>query len=151
MFSRLTRITLLFLLMLGSSFSTSYAAKVYHWVDDKGRSHYSENPPRDMQSKTLNVKAAGAGSAGSSASTKTSSPAAKPKTTKTEEETSLTVDHSPEDKAKYCLQSQNLLQQMNGNTQRRFEQPDGSSRKLEQAEIADYQAQAREGIKNYCK
>jgi predicted Zn-dependent protease len=137
--------------MLGSSFSTSYAAKVYHWVDDKGRSHYSENPPRDMQSKTLNVKAAGAGSAGSSASTKTSSPAAKSKTTKTEEETSLIPDHSPEDKAKYCLQSQNLLQQMNGNTQRRFKQPDGSFRKLEQTEIADYQAQAREGIKNYCK
>jgi hypothetical protein len=137
--------------MLGSPFSISYAAKIYHWVDDNGRSHYSENPPRDMQSKTLNVKAAGTGSAGSSASTKTSSPAAKSKTTKTEEETSLTVDHSPEDKAKYCLQSQNLLQQMNGNTQRRFEQPDGSFRKLEQAEIADYQAQAREGIKNYCK
>jgi hypothetical protein len=152
MLSRLSTATLLLSLAFASLLSTAHAAKIYHWVDDKGQPHYSENPPREMKSETLNVKAAGTGSAGSAATPSKSQSAAKTAAmTKVDEEKSLTSEHSPEDKAKYCQQSHDLLQQMNGNTQRRFEQPDGSFRKLEQSEIADYQSQARDGIKNYCK
>jgi hypothetical protein len=64
---------------------------------------------------------------------------------------STSAEYSTEDKVKYCQRSRDLLQQMNGNTQRRFEQPDGSFRKLAKNEIEDYQSQGREGIKHYCK
>jgi hypothetical protein len=150
MFSRLPTAALMLGLVFSFFLPTSYAAKVYHWVDDQGRSHYSENPPRDITSKSLNVKAAGTGSTGSAAASSPSKPATKPTAEKKEKE-SLTVEHSPEDKAKFCQQSRTLLQQMNGNTQRRFKQADGSYRKLDQAEIADYRAQAQSGIDSYCK
>ena len=150
MFSHLSMGTLIQTLALSFLFSTANAAEVYHWVDDKGRSHYSENPPRDISSEALTIKAAGTGSAGNSAIASTSKTATK-STTKSVEEESLTAEYSPEDKAKYCQQSRVLLQRMNGNTQGRFEQADGSYRKLEQAEIADYRAQAQAGIDNYCK
>jgi len=94
--------------------SPSQAAKIYHWVDENGRSHYSENLPHNTEAKALSIKATGKGSAGSASTT-------------------------------------HLLANMNGSTQRRFKQEDGSYRKLEQSEIADYQSQAQEGIKNYCK
>lgn len=155
MFSRVFSATLLILFAFASSLATSHAAKIYHWVDDKGQPHYSENPPREIQARELNVRATGTGSAGSAAGTSSSKAAKKSSATKAEkpsdETESLTSEHSAEDKAKYCQQSRELLQQMSANTQRRFEQPDGSYRKLDQAEIADYRAQAQAGIANYCQ
>jgi hypothetical protein len=149
MLSRLSTATLLLSLVFVSLLSTAHAAKIYRWVDDNGQPHYSENPPREMKAETLNINATGTGSAGTASASSTSKPTIKPKAVK--EEKSLKEEHSPEDKAKYCQQSRDLLQRMNGNTQRRFEQPDGSYRKLEQSEIADYLAQAQAGIKNHCQ
>jgi hypothetical protein len=151
MFSHLSMSTLILSLALSFLSLTASAAKIYHWVDDKGRSHYSETPPRDIASEALNIKAAGTGSAGSASTSSTSKSATRSTVSKSDDEESLTAEHSPEDKAKYCEQSRVLLQRMNGNTQGRFEQPDGSYRKLEQAEIADYRAQAQSGIASYCK
>lgn len=150
MLSRFCTTALIFSLASGVMFSTSHAAKIYHWVDDQGRSHYSENLPHNIQAKKLNIKTTGVGSAGSSSSPTEKTPE-KSTSANSDEKKSLTAEHSPEDKAKYCQQSRELLQNMNGNTQRRFEQPDGSFRKLEAAEIADYKAQAQAGIKNFCQ
>lgn len=150
MLSRFSTSTLLLSLILSSLLSTSYAAQIYRWVDADGQPHYSENPPREIEAEILNIRATGSGSAGSATTPNTSKPAAKPKSPKTEEK-SLTEEHSPEDKAKYCQQSRDLLQRMNGNTQRRFEQPDGSFKRLTQADIADYLSQAQAGIKSYCQ
>ncbi|MGK0248121.1 MAG: hypothetical protein ACI910_000849 [Oleispira sp.] len=150
-------------LILGLVFSVlapnGYAAKIYHWIDDKGQPHFSENAPRAIKSETINMSASGTGSSGASdtgssgaSDTATKSPlTAKPKAVKGDEKESASAEYSPEDNAKYCQQSRDLLQQMKGNAQRRFEQSDGSFRKLEQTEVADYQSQAREGIKHYCK
>lgn len=146
MLSRFSIATLMLSLVFTFLLPAAHAAKVYHWVDENGRPHYSENPPREIQSEALSVSATGTGRA---ATPSTSKSATKPAKAKDEKE-SLTTEHSPEDKAKYCQQSRDLLQQMAGNTQRRFEQPDGSYRKLEQAEIADYRAQAQTGIDSYC-
>lgn len=148
MLARFCQTSIVLSIVLSALLSTSYAAKVYHWIDDNGRTHYSETPPRDIQTETLNVRPAGTGTPSSSYSSKTSDVK---KETKATTEESLTTEHSPEDKAKYCQQSRTLMQRMNGNTQRRFEQPDGSYRRLEQAEIADYKAQAQTGIESYCK
>lgn len=148
MFSRFLTSQLILTLVLGTLASYSNAAKIYHWVDEQGRSHYSENLPRDQQAKAMNIKAAGTGSAGSAASPTKS--IEKPQS-KAPARTELKAEVSPEDKAKYCQQSRELLQQMNGNVQRRFEQPDGSYRKLTESEIAGYKAQAQEGISNYCQ
>jgi len=151
MFSRFASASLMVLLMIMSTLATSHAATIYHWVDDKGRPHYSENPPRDIKAEALNVRASGTGSAGRAATSSASSSGKKVKNTiKEPAAESLTSEHSSEDKAKFCQQSRDLLQQMNTNTQRRFEQADGSFRKLDQAEIADYRAQAQTGIENYC-
>lgn len=150
MLLRLCQASLMLSLMLSALTSTSHAAKIYHWLDENGQPHYSENPPRKIHAKTLNVHATGTGSANSTTALSTSKPTTKSTENKSEETEALTAEHNPEDKAKYCQQSQTLLQQMNANTQRRFEQPDGSFRKLEQAEIADYKAQAQSGIERYC-
>jgi hypothetical protein len=149
MFSRFSSTALILGLVFSALIPTCYAAKVYHWLDDKGQPHFSENAPRAIKSEIMNVKATGAGSAGTSNTAAKSQPDAK--TIKSDEKERVSAEQSPENKVKYCQQSRDLLQQMNGNTQRRFEQPDGSFKKLEQTEIADYQSQAREGIKNYCK
>jgi hypothetical protein len=134
--------------ILSATISSSFAAKVYHWVDDKGQPHYSENPPRKIKSDTLNIKATGAGSASNAQTSKFET---EPATKKKEAPKSLTAEHSQEDKAKYCQQSRDLMQNMNGNSQRRFAQPDGSYKKLTPAEIADYRSQAQAGIEAYCQ
>lgn len=149
MFARLCQTLLMLSFIFFALLPTSHATKIYHWVDEDGRSHYSEKPSREIQSETLNIRATGTGTASSSSSSKTSNVKKEIKV-ETAEEKSLTIEHSPEDKAKYCQQSRTLMQRMNGNTQRRFEQPDGSYRRLEQAEIADYKAQAQSGIESYC-
>jgi len=149
MFARLCQTSIILSIVFSALLATSHATKIYHWVDEDGRSHYSETPPRETQAETLNIRAAGRGSA-ASASSSSAPVKKKAKEEKPVEEESLTAEHSPEDKAKYCQQSRALLQQMAGNTQRRFEQPDGSYRKLNEAEIADYKAQAQTGITSYC-
>ena len=151
MFSRFYTAALIISLLSTAFLQTANAAKIYHWVDDKGRSHYSENRPNDIQVKTLNVQATGKGSISDSAKASTTKPVTKPATIKDEQQEDLIAEHSPEDKMKYCQQSRDLLQSMGGNPQRRFKQPDGTFRKLEQTEIANYKVQAQEGIKNYCK
>lgn len=146
-------ITLPFLMILAfiSLTSMSHATKVYHWVDEQGRSHFSENPPRDADAKKLNIKPAGAGSsAATSESGSSSANTQKNKQSSDSEEPTSMTKLSAADKAKYCQQSRNLLQQVSGNVQRRFEQPDGSYRKLTESEISKYKMQAQEGIKNYC-
>lgn len=147
MLARFLQVSLVFSIIFSALLSTSHAAKIYRWVDENGLPHYSEKPPRETQSETLNVRAAGTGSA---PTTTTSAPSStKQESVKTE--TAKKDDSiSAEDKAKFCQQSRTLLERMNGNTQRRFEQPDGSFRKLEESEITDYISQAKEGIASYC-
>lgn len=146
MLVRFLQASLVLSIVLSALLSTSHAAKIYRWVDESGLPHYSEKPPREAQSETLNIRPAGTGTAPSSSSSKTSNTKKEVKEETAEKKESI----SAEDKAKFCQQSRTLLERMNGNTQRRFEQPDGSYRKLEQAEIADYKAQANEGIASYC-
>ena len=130
----------------------SHAAKIYHWVDEQGRSHFSENSPRNADAKKLNIKPAGTGSGVTSSESNSNSVNTQKKTQPSDSaEQSSKTQLSAADKAKYCQQSQTLLQQMNGNVQRRFEQPDGSYRKLTESEVSEYKAQAQEGIKNYCQ
>ena len=155
MFSSLSSATLILILISSSLIPTCYAAKIYHWVDNKGQSHFSENAPRGAQSGALNIRETVTSSADRTAKTEKSKTTTQSTTQSTtirdDDKERLTAKHSPADKAKYCQQSQGLLQQMNGNTQRRFEQPDGSFRRLEQAEISTYKAEAKTGIKNYCQ
>ena len=151
MFVRFFQASLILSITLSALLSTSHAAKIYRWVDDKGLPHYSEKPPRETQSETLNVRSTITGTASSSQPSKANNTKKAAKIEKTEEEEKeKTSEHSPEDKAKYCQQSRTLLAQMKGNTQRRFKQADGSFRKLEQTEITDYLSQAQDGIANYC-
>tara|TARA_B110001454_G_scaffold129852_1_gene121056 strand:- start:2274 stop:2741 length:468 start_codon:yes stop_codon:yes gene_type:complete len=154
MFARLYHALLVASFIFSISISTSHAAKIYHWVDDNGQAHYSETPPRDIVSKKLNIRPAGTGSKGSEGSSESSDEhkaTTKNKPEKEEQKEEAANDYSPEEKAQYCQQSNDLMQQMNGSTQRRFKQPDGSYRKLTESEIADYRSQAQAGIDNYCK
>ena len=56
MFVRFFQASLILSITLSVLLSTSHAAKIYRWVDDKGLPHYSEKPPRETQSETLNVR-----------------------------------------------------------------------------------------------
>jgi hypothetical protein len=150
MFSSLSSATLILILISSSLIPTCYAAKIYHWVDNKGQPHFSENAPRGAQSDAMNIRATVTSSADRTTTTDKLKNTTRSTTIRDDEKERLTAKNSPSDKAKYCQQSQGLLQQMNGNTQRRFEQPDGSFRRLEQAEISTYKAEAQAGIKNYC-
>jgi len=149
MFARLCQTSIILSIVFSALLATSHATKIYHWVDEDGRSHYSETPPRETQAETLNIRAAGRGSA-ASASSSSAPVKKKAKEEKPVEEESLTAEHSPEDKAKYCQQFRAVLQQMNGNTQARFEQPDGTFRKLEQSEVTENKTKAQAGIEKYC-
>mgnify|MGYP000215188771 CR=1 FL=1 len=144
--------TLLFVLLMTAGLSNSYAAKIYQWVDEQGKTHFSENPPRDIKAKTLNVKATGKGSGGNTASSAQNTAKTDQEKNKDKaQEKELKPEISPEEKAKYCNQSRELLQQMNGSVQRRFEQPDGSYRKLTMDEMDNNKVQARQGIADYCQ
>jgi hypothetical protein len=144
--------TILFFVILASFTTNSYAAKVYRWVDDKGNTHFSESIPRETKAETLNVTTAGKGSLNSAdASAEDKKNSKEKKTVAEKTEPQLMPEVSKEDKNKYCQQSRDLLQQMNGNVQRRFEQPDGSYRKLTQEEILEYKTQAQTGMKDYCQ
>lgn len=152
MFYRLITLPFIMILALASLSSASYAAKVYHWVDDQGRSHFSENLPRDAPAKKLNIQPAGTGSNDikSESSSSSNNTQKKPQTAGRAQQ-ELKTEVSSADKAKYCQQSRDLLQQMQGSVQRRFEQSDGSYRKLTESEISKYKVQAQEGISNYCQ
>ena len=131
------------------SFShASNAAKIYRWVDDNGQIDFSENPPRGQNVERVKVKVQSGGAAATSSGTPVT--ASKPKEApKTEQ--SLTAEPSQEEKDKYCQQSRDLLQQMQGNPNRRFKQEDGSFQKLSEDQRADYLAQAKDGISRFCK
>jgi hypothetical protein len=150
MLVRFCQTSLILSIVLSALLSTSHAAKIYRWVDESGLPHYSETPPREGQSETLNIRSTATGTPSNSSSSKANSVKKVVKKETANKEESLIAEHSPEDKAKYCQQSRDLLARMNGNTQRRFKQADGSYKRLEQTEIADYKAQANEGIASYC-
>lgn len=154
MFSRITAITTLLVCLLGTSIPASHGAKIYHWVDDKGQAHYSESLPPEQQAEQLNIRPHGSAATkvtpSSSVNSNNDKAATSTEPKALSETEGLIVEHSAADKAKYCQQSRTLLQQMNNNTQRRFKQEDGSYRKLEAAEISNYQAQAQSGIERFC-
>jgi hypothetical protein len=149
MFARICHTFMLTSFIFGALISNSFAAKIYHWVDEKGQAHYSETPPRNRVSEKLNVRPTGKGTAESSTSPNPSE--VQKETADKKPKEAIKGEHTPEEKAKYCQQSRDLIQNMNGNSQRRFEQPDGSYRKLTPAEIADYRSQAQAGIEAYCQ
>lgn len=149
MLARLYHALLVASFIFSISISTSHAAKIYHWVDDNGQAHYSETPPRDITSNKMSIRPTGTGTAQSKTSVISSE--SKKESTKDTSSKEQKSQYTPEEKAQYCKQSQDLMQQMSGNMQRRFEQPDGSFRKLSESEIADYRSQAQAGIDNYCK
>ena len=146
MLVRFFQASLVLSIALSTLLSTSHAAKVYHWVDERGVPHYSEKPPRESQSETLNIRSTGRGTASSSTSSETSNLNKEVKTESEEKTETISVA----DKAKYCQQARALLEQMNGNTQRRFKQPDGSFRKFDQTEITSNKTKANERIADYC-
>ena len=70
MSSRFSSTAIFLGLMASIMMSPSQAAKIYHWVDENGRSHYSENLPHNTEAKALSIKATGKGSAGSASTTR---------------------------------------------------------------------------------
>ena len=125
------------------------AGKIYRWTDENGQMHFSENPPRGIETETVKIKASSGGSA-ASASTSSSAPQAQKSETKQAPE-QLTSDYTDEEKAKYCQQSKTLLSQMQGNINRRFQQEDGSYERLSDEQRADYIAEAKDGIERFCQ
>lgn len=153
MFFRFASAFLTLCIIFAATLSSSHAAKIYRWVDENGMAHYSQNPPREHKSESVNIRAASKGTPSSSniAAEKARQERKEAKTEEEDKKEETTPKQSPEEMAKFCQQSRTLLQQMNGNTNRRFEQDDGSYRKLTQEEIAGYKSQAQEGIQSYCK
>lgn len=47
----MTKLNLLFALIIGTTFSLPTAAKMYKWVDDKGTTHYGETIPPEYSGK----------------------------------------------------------------------------------------------------
>lgn len=135
--------------LLFSIASTSVqAGKIYRWTDENGQMHFSENPPRGVETETVKIKSS---SGGSATSTATSSSATDKPAQEKQAPEQLTSDYSDEDKAKYCQQSKTLLSQMQGNANRRFQQEDGSYQRLTDEQRADYIAEAKDGIERFCQ
>lgn len=149
--------TFVFLLLSISITISSYAATVYRWVDSKGQSHFSSTPPKNTQTERLEIQKTGAQApALLKSSEHITGTDHNKKAQKDGIENEAEVRHkkskyTKEESAKYCQQSRELSTRMNGNLQRRVEQPDGSFRKLNESEIKKYKTQAKEGINRYCQ
>lgn len=125
------------------------AGKIYRWTDENGQMHFSENPPRGIETETVKIKASSGGAAATSSTTSASNVKASGKKEQAKEQ--LTSDYTDEEKAQYCQQSRTLLSQMEGNANRRFKQEDGSYQRLDDQQRADYIAEAKDGIERFCQ
>ena len=133
--------------------STANAGKIYRWTDEQGRVHFSETPSREHDAETVKVKVipSSGGSGLSTSATQQATSTTTASTPDTAETEALVTDYSEAEKAEFCTRSNNLLSQMQGNPNRRFQQDDGSYRRLTQEEISDYVAQANDGISRFCQ
>lgn len=135
-------------------FMPSYGAKVYKWTDENGQVHFSQTPPREETSEGVRVH-----NSRPSAGTPSNPyriPVNKPSDAEkeTEEDTAAASEdegYSAEEKTELCQRSRTLLSTMQGNPNRRYQQEDGSYRKISEEERADYVSQAQDGIQRFCQ
>ena len=133
------------ILMVSTSLS---AGTIQKWVDENGNVHYGDAPPVSAKTEKVRVQSAptnpgkklprlndnGDGQQGAAGQT-------------AEQGNETTAAQARE----ACETARNDLLVIDSNSRIRLRQPDGSSRYLTEAEIAQRRAMAQEDIKNFCK
>lgn len=133
-------------LLLAGSFAASNALadKVYRWVDENGRVHYSSQPRRGVDEDKYRVQV-----------DRVTPPPPKPAVEKTEqpaEQETSDITQQRETRAKeLCANAKEVKEVLSTNFSRRFKQDDGSYRPLTDDERASKMAEADKRIKEYCQ
>jgi len=137
----------LFYLILMVSTSLS-AGTIQKWVDENGNVHYGDAPPVSAKTEKVRVQSA------------PTDPGKKlPRLNDGSNEQQTAAGQSDEQgkqtsgaQAKEaCERARSDLLVIDSNSRIRLRQPDGSSRYLTEAEIAERRAMAQEDIKSFCK
>jgi hypothetical protein len=133
------------LLMVSTSLS---AGTIHKWIDENGSVHYGDAPPVSVKSEDIRVQ-----------SKPSNTGKALPRLNKTDDDKQAAAadNNSPNQKltneqAKVsCEIARQDLDVISRSARVRLKQPDGSSRYLTEAEIAQRKSQAEADVKTFCK
>ncbi|SEL72193.1 protein of unknown function [Atopomonas hussainii] len=126
------------------------AAQVYKWVDEKGVTHFTAEPPPGQQSEQLNIKIAPAKASAPSTD------ALKEAQSKADEQKALDdkvkadVAKENKERAEYCQANRENLAQLRNNPRVRVEDDKGEVRVLGEDERQERIANAEKNIGEYC-
>lgn len=125
------------------------AAQVYKWVDEKGVTHFTAEPPPGQQSEQLNIKVAPAKASAPSVETlkETQSKADEQKVL--DDKVKADVAKQNKQRAEYCQANRENLAQLRNNPRIRVEE-NGEQRFLSEEERQERIGNAEKNIGEYC-
>ena len=130
--------------------SVNVQAQVYRWVDEQGQVNFSNHPPEHGDSEQIQVRSQPKLS--NAETPMASSPKDQTNDAETPKQVTIQEDRiTPQQRAEYCRTAQANKARLSENFNRRVVAPDGSVRRLEDAERAKLLQQIQSNIDEYCR
>jgi len=140
------------LLLLTSCLAS--AEQVYKWVDESGTVHFAEQPPRDREYETINVRSLAPAEPAESASrqqaTQQADNAAEQQQRLTRPGTEITTE-DPEKVAENCARARRNIEVINARRRVMVEGEDGDQRRMSDEERMQLLEESRAYIADNCK
>jgi len=132
--------------------ATAMASQVYKWVDEKGVTHFSAQPPQGQQATSVNTATPQPKPAPAEASkaAPTFESIADPEQTAIDEKVKQEVAAKEAERKKYCADVRTNLAQLENNPRVRVE-VDGEIRRLSEEERQTRITEAQKSISDNCK
>ena len=132
--------------------ATAMASQVYKWVDEKGVTHFSAQPPQGQQATSVNTATPQPKPAPAEASkaAPTFESIADPEHTAIDEKVKQEVAAKEAERKKYCADVRTNLAQLENNPRVRVE-VDGEIRRLSEEERQTRITEAQKSISDNCK
>ena len=133
------------ILMVSTSLS---AGTIQKWVDENGNVHYGDAPPVSAKTEKVRVQSAPSNPGKKLPRLNDGANQQQGAAGQTAQQGNQTTGAQAKEA---CERARSDLLVIDSNSRIRLRQPDGSSRYLTEAEIAERRAMAQEDIKNFCK
>ncbi|MCJ8169937.1 DUF4124 domain-containing protein [Atopomonas sediminilitoris] len=148
---QLTLATALFTGLITGLSASVFAAPVYKWVDEKGVTHFTAEPPAGQNSQEVNIKVApGKPSTTNSAEAIKEAQSNDDKQKAIDDKVKADVAKKEKERAEYCQQTRENLAQLRNNPRVRVEE-NGEQRFLSDDERQQRISQAEGNIKEVCE
>lgn len=126
------------------------AAQVYKWVDEKGVTHFTAEPPPGQQSEQLNIKVAPTKASAPNVETLKATQSKADEQKVLDDKVKADVAKENKERAEYCQANRENLAQLRNNPRVRVSDDKGEVRVLSEEERQERIANAEKNIGEYC-